>query len=306
MKLIHVLFFFCLTVCGEPDKEEAAQPITKSEKDLYHDASTRLVNEFLDHNRVVSRGKNGEPANAGDSLIWSGIALYGLSCEMGDAIERQLIDEIVSTNGTLMRHPTLAADDGNLDGAMGLYFGVADRIARCPGSRDAWKEAIRLNLKYVDEHDLHLNPKSDSKLEKFFDYVLQLLAHKLDLRTKPTDDVKLLLGLEIGEWSRATIVAKKSCFRIHLGFLALKTVESLGETWPNIVKNNFCDVTRETQMPTVDHYCGRGDINEWLQKFKFDEWEYRHQRCGLWETPDAGDFRTPGLDFLVGSRLGYQ
>lgn len=301
--MIKILcLFFIFISCGPPEEEDI-EPSTKSIQELYDDASKRLVTQFLEHRRVVSWGKDSKPENAGDSLIWSGIALYGLPCDLGSVIESQIVEEM--KDGFLMRHPTLEPNDASLDGALGLYFGIADRISRCTGSKELWSPVIKKHIEFVKSHGNKLNPNSGSKLEKYFDYVLFLLGSRLGVQTKPTQDVKLLLGLEIGEWARATIVAKKSCFRIHLGWLALKTVESLGENWQPIVKDNFCDVTRETQIPVVDHYCGRASLKKYIADFKYDQWEYRHQRCGLWETPDAGGFQTPAVDYLLALRLAY-
>ena len=298
-----ILASFTVISCSKEDEEEPTEPATDI-REIYDDTAKRAVSEFLDHSRIVSRDKNGQPSNVGDSLIFSGLALYGLPCDLGTPIEAQIISEIGSLKGGLMRHP-LEPNEASLDGALGLYFGIADRISRC-GSSAVWKPAIDLHMAFVDGNHQRLNPKSDSVLTKEFDYVLHLLGNKLGLRSKPTDDVKLLMGLESAEWARACMVAKKSCFRIHLGLLALKTVEMLGENIPKSVKWDFCDVTRESQMPTVDHWCERGDLKKWIDDFKFDVWEYRHQRCGYFETPDANGNRTPAIDYLVAVRTAYE
>lgn len=305
MKFIYVLLFSIFFVsCGNAEDEDLPEEPSTPIEEIYSQASQRLVDNFLENDRVVSRDKEKKPENIGDSLIFSGIALYALPCSLGDRIENQIISEIIAENGALMRHPILYRDDGNLDGALGLYFGISERIKRC-GSKDKWKEAIKKHLEFVSSHDLKLNPKSDSKLEKYFDYVLYLLGSKIGVKTKPTDDIKFLLGLEITLWAKACVVSKKSCFRVHLGLLAFKTIENLGENIQDPVKIEFCKITDGIGMPTVDHWCNRGDLKKWIDDFEYNEWEYRHQRCGLWEKPDANGFETPGLDFLVAIRTQF-
>lgn len=302
-KLILTL---ALVSCGHPLSEDAPQPSTKDIQKEYFDASNRAITQFLDHSRIVDRGQDGSAQGVGDSLIFSGLALFGLPCDLGSVIENQIISEIDSLQGGLMRHPVYEPNDASLDGALGLYFGIADRISRCSGSIEKWTPAIKKHMDFVDSNSQRLNPKSNSILTKEFDYVLHLMAYKMGVRNKPSNDTKLLLGLEIGEWARATMVAKKGCFRINLGLLALKTIEMLGESHANIVKNNFCDATKDSQLPTTDHYCGRTDMKQWIQDFKYNVWEYRHQRCGLFETPDAGGMKTPAIDYLVALRTVYQ
>ena len=305
MTKILFLFFLLNLSCGKAEDEELPEEPSTPIEQIYDEASERLVDKFLENDRVVSRGVDKKPENVGDSLVFSGLALYALPCSMGDRIERQLIHEILTEDGALMRHPTLSRDDASLDGALGLYFGIAERIKRCQGSKEAWKPAIKKHLEFVSSHDLKLNPRSDSKLEKYFDYVLYLLGSELGVKTKPTDDVKTLLSLEIGLWAKACVVSKKSCFRVHLGLLALKTIESLGENIPDPLKIEFCKVTNGIDMPTVDHYCKRGDLKAWIDEFDYNIWEYRHQRCGQWEKPDANGYETPALDYLVAMRTEY-
>ncbi len=305
MKKFGLIFLLFFVSCGNAEDEDSPEEPATPIEEIYSDASQRLMDNFLEMNRVVSRDKDKRPQNEGDSLLFSGISLYALPCSMSERIEKQLVSEILERDGALMRHPTLSRDDASLDSALGLYYGISERIKRCPGASDSWKEAIKKHIEFVTSHDLKLNPKSDSKLEKYFDYVLFLLGSKLGVKTKPTDDVKLLLGIEIGLWAKACVVSKKSCFRVHLGLLSLKTIENLGENIPDPIKIEFCKITEGIDMPTVDHYCKRGDLKAWIENFEYNQWEYRHQRCGQWEKPDANGFETPALDYLVAIRTEY-
>ncbi len=62
---------------------------------------------------------------------------------------------------------------------------------------------------------------------------------------------------------------------------------------------------RGVDIPLIDHKCGRGDLKGWIDAFKFNEWEYRHQRSGKWEQPDGDGDETPGLDLITAIRAAY-
>jgi len=63
---------------------------------------------------------------------------------------------------------------------------------------------------------------------------------------------------------------------------------------------SFCGAAKAADMPTVDHWCSHKDIGEYIDSFEYNQWEYRHQRSGAWETPDGKEgLETPGLDLLV-------
>ncbi len=301
----HTLWLALLACSRAPAKAPEVVSVPEEIRQRYEEATDRLVDEFLDYDRVVSRRDDGSAEHIGDSLIWSGIALYALPCEKGAAIERQLISEIESLNGGVMRHPA-QPDSASLDGALGLYYGVADRVYRCPGSRELWAPVIRKHLEFVNDNDRRLNPKSGGKLEPYFEYVLHLLAHRLGVRGKPVDGIRNVLALEVAEWARVVVMSKSACFRVHLGLLTLLTLDRLGEGAPGHIKKIYCRATAPADSPAVDQYCGRKDIKQWIEAYQPDQWEYRHQRCAAWESPDGRvGLRTPGLDYLVALRMGY-
>jgi hypothetical protein len=41
----------------------------------------------------------------------------------------------------------------------------------------------------------------------------------------------------------------------------------------------LCDVTRGMDIPTLDDWCGRGDLARWIAGYQYNHWEYRAQRC---------------------------
>ena len=302
MRALLCCLALCIFACASPDDEpKRLEPSAEVLAD-YIDTSERLVSSHVDGGRVVARYRDGTPADTGDGLIFGGIALAALPCEIGAELERTLASEIIARNGVLARHPSLA-DQVSLDGALGLWYGVADRIARCPGSRDLWRPAIGAHLAFVERNKGRLNPGSSAYVPAEFTYVLDLLAHRLDLRGMPHNDRLHILGAQVGIWARAVTSTRASCFRVHLGWLTLATVDKLGKEAP---RGSFCRGSSGGDQPIVDNYCGRASLVDWLAKYKQNEWGYRHQRCGAWETPDGNGREQPWLDKLIAMRIAYK
>ncbi len=92
---------------------------------------------------------------------------------------------------------------------------------------------------------------------------------------------------------------------MNLGFLTLETLEDLGDDISNSGRNDFCAATRGVQIATVDEWCGRGGLKDWISNFQFDRYEYAFQRSGSWESPDGNGDKTPALDLLVAMRQVY-
>lgn len=68
---------------------------------------------------------------------------------------------------------------------------------------------------------------------------------------------------------------------------------------------SFCDAAKGARIADLEHWCGREGLGEFIQAFKFDEWEYRFQRA-TWETPDGKhNLYTPGLDLIRAIKLKY-
>jgi hypothetical protein len=154
--------------------------------------------------------------------------------------------------------------------------------------------------------DGQLNPKSDAKLPKEFTYVRDLLASRLGAAGRPSDDRLRALEVQIAGWATAVKTSRSACFRINLGYQALKTIHELGGPISAPGKDAFCDATAGTDLPTVDHYCGRQDLGAYVNAFHWDEWEFRHQRCPGWESADGKPgLATPGLDLAEALKEKY-
>ena len=297
----------CLAACGgmeEPDRE----PLLFGVKKKYDEAVDRLETNHLENGWVVSRKLDGKtPEHQGEGLIWSGLWMAAAPCDKADHTSEMLRKTISGLEGALIRISPLGEYGGGsnrevtIDGALGLYRGIAERVERCHEG-EKWAPVIRDHFTFLASNNNKLHPNVKAKLIKEFTYVLDLLGYRLGLRGRPSKDRLRLLEAQVTSWAAAVMAAKAAAYRIHLGFLALETVERMGESvnWVS-----FCAASNGVDIPLIDHRCGRGDLKGWIDAYQYNEWEYRHQRSGKWEKPDGHGDYTPGLDLIVAIRNAY-
>lgn len=311
MKNGHAIIAFvlcaCLGGCGRADEPEKQQP-SGEVRELYQAVQDRLVG-MLDGGYVVSRWDDGRPEHLGDALIWSGIALHALDCAHGQPIEDSLVAMVGELEGGLWRHPMLP-DQVSMDGSTGFYRGVASRIDRCPGARERWAAAFAQHQAFSRPAD-RLNPDADVVLPKEFPYVRDLLAHRLGLAGQPSADRLRILEAEVIAWARAPKLAhdtgkgSDACFRINVGYQTLRTIQALGGPLSAPAKDLFCATAHYANFATVEHWCERADIGEWIAGFEYDRYEYAHQRCP-WESADGkAGLVTPALDLAEALKEKY-
>jgi hypothetical protein len=308
--LIIILLAACAPAPDKPDQADPVEPIPS----VFADAAARLTADFVEDGWVCSRSQ--DPADetcqhAGDSLLWSGLWLGAGSCSAAFPTELMLRDMIVRNSGALVRHEPLGEYAGgreiSIDGALGLYLGVAQRVKRCPETKGDWQYAVKFHQAFRGQNGGRLHPNVSDILPPGFDLLPTLLLARLSDASDPAD-----LGRRVGQlmaqstaWAFATSSTHAAAYRIHLAYVAIQTLEALDVSIPDGHRNAFCAAVRDADMPTVDDWCGRGDLKGWIAGFKHDEWEFRHQRSGNWEKPDGQGLRTPGLDLIVGIRQAY-
>lgn len=298
-----------LAACRKPDPKP--EPVDPPEylREHYAEAIDRLTSKHLEDGWVVSRLPDGSPEHVGDALIWTGLLLSALPCELGDPIESHLVDVINRHGGALVRYEPLGdyanGREASADGALGLYRGIAHRIEKC-GRAEVWRSALADHFNFVEANDGRLNPFSTATLE-VFQPVLALLAHSAGVSGASHPGVSCLRDLRsvVTAWAAAVNVKHAACFRVHLGWEMLRTFETLGEDTPDEARSQFCMATTGMDIPLIDNWCGRGDLKAWIDGFEYDQWEFRHQRCGSWESPDGDGDSTPGLDLLMAMTEAY-
>lgn len=281
---ILTILVFC--GCAKAPPELPPQNPPQEVIDEWKTASDRLA-AFAPDGFVISL-KEGVPQHQGDSLIFTGIALASVPCASGDAMEHALVDMLKTKNGALYRHPTIP-NDVSLDGALGFYLGVAHRLTHC-GALASWKDALRLHSQLAG-----LSPAVS--LDEPWRVVKDEVLHAAGIGGEPSQaQVDALTDL-VGDWAEVVKLSRAACYRVHIGFLAMQTLEVLGRQVP---RDKFCAASAGTDLPVVDHYCGRDGLKAWLDGFKPNLWEYRHQRCPAWESADGNDMDHPEVDYLKG------
>jgi len=294
----HLLLIIALTGCGQlPGHDKKSE--SHGEPLSYEFLSTRLLSRFVENGYVVSRHPSGEPDHQGEGLLWSGIALDALRCEDGNAIEDSLIAGIVKRNGALVRTEPLLGYEGKneitLDGALGLYRGIASRAKRCK-TGPKWAEALSLHAAMVDRLGGAMNPNAPAKLGVFA-YVLDSLVKSQSINAEGFGVEKTALEVSVISWAFGVIVTKNACYRLNLTLLAVQTLDDVGDSISSTAKKRYCNATRGGGIATIERYCGRPE--NFVAEFKLNEWEYAHQRCKAWETPDGAGLETPALDLLT-------
>ena len=276
--------------CGKPEDEK--EPVTPPDDVpvTFEKASDRLLSMTSPPGWVVSRWSDGRIEHTGDSLLWTGMALGVLDCERGNVVEGALLTMLRETGGKAYRHPSEAARAPSLDGHLGLYWGISQRVSRCPDSMPVWASAVA-------SHEPTSVPKP-------FDKVLGALRYQLGLAAAPTDAAALTDAVSV--WAYGVVLTQAAGYRIHLGLLSLETLESTGVGLPAAARSKFCAASEAAQMPTVDWFCGRGDLVQWITAYEPNRYEMAHQRA-TWESPDGKEgLETPGLDLLVALRKVYE
>lgn len=296
-----------LALCVACAKAKPAQPPIDPPLEIvqqYHDASVRLTSKFLDGPWVVSRGTDGSSQHQGEALLWSGVAMAALSCEDAAPIALGLADMIKRNGGYLVRYEPLGDYAGGreitLDGAVGLYRGVAAQITRCPMSVPLWRDVLEVHLAAIQGGTL--NPNAPARLGAW-KYVASLLGSVLSVCSRPSSTDLGVLKFEIEGWVYGVVQEKAAAYRVNLALLTIQTLEELGQPFSH---DGFCVASNGVDIPTVDAFCGRFDIRDYVLHYNYNQWEYRHQRSGNWEPiPDGQGLETPGLDLIVGLKQGY-
>jgi len=300
MAVLLVLFLVLHCVgCTNAKRDE---PLDLSAK--YTEVADRLP-EFTENGWIVSRNLEDGTEHEGDSLLWTALAMAALDCERAKPYAAHLADMITRNDGALVRYEPLGeyanGREISFDGATGLYYGILDNIVRC-NAHDFWGHPWSKHVEAVDRNKGRLHPNVEAFVGPEFTVLPHYIGFLLGRRSEPHGDRIRILEAQVSAWAVGVISTKAACFRLHLGWLyldSLQTMDALGGAG----KASYCGGTTDAQIPLLDHWCGRRDMSDWFEDFKYDEWEMRWQRCGGWETPDGNGYRTPAIDWLMGYKV---
>ncbi len=268
-------FIACLLACGHAEKRDETQPASVS---IYDAAADRLVT-MLDDGWVVSRHPDGAIADQGDSLLFTGLAMGTLDCARGAVPEAALSTMLRENHGVPYRHPTIKGEY-SLDGLLGLWWGIDQRIKRC-GARDVWASLLT-------EH------KTAVSIEPFFGIVLDQVMGGV-----PSLNDRGRLGAEVTAWAIGTVSARAAAYRLHLGYLTLSIVDAPKG------QGTYCEAVKDAKILLIEHFCGRPGLAQWIDGFAYNRYVYAFQRAE-WEGPDGRPgLATPAIDLLMAIRSLY-
>lgn len=309
---LFIFFYvvFSIAACAKAKDPIELVPPTPDDRVSYHAASEHLLNGHVYGGfGVVSLKPDGSPEHLGEALIWGGTALWVLGCDEGAALSAALARMVLDHEGAMIRVDPLGEyDDGRqvtLDGVLGAFLGIARRVMDC-GEKELWRAPLSAMTAFQQANDDRLHPDTPAKgMFAEFKYLRDLARWKAGGGGEPADNRQGDLEKMVGGWAFAVQVARKACYPVNLGLTSLLTIETLGESVSGAGRDQFCANTTGMDIPSVDHYCGRKPISDYLDDYQVDEYEYRFQRCGTWESPDGDGNTSPQLDRLVGLVLKH-
>lgn len=309
--IIPLLPILLLTACAtdsgsrKNEKQDASEFVRTS----YHQAVDRFTQNYFEDGWVVSRKQDGSTEHEGDSLIWTGLAMASLSCDSGRFISKRMAKMVADNSGALVRYEPLGEYAGgreiSFDGATGLYYGLFNRLRRCPEDTDIWRDVWAEHLAFLVENNYRLHPNVDATVMPQFNSIRDYISFQLGiLEDEPASwRYRTLEGMAM-TWASAVTESKQPCFRVHLAWLYMSFLDDAGVLLDSAY-TGFCYATEPAKLPIVDHWCNRISIEKWAKGFEFNKWEYENQRCPDWETPDAGSLKTPALDLIFNLAFAY-
>lgn len=309
MRNLLLMVTLLVVACNPVKKKLEASEPSAADIAAYQDASAAVADRFIYGGfGVVSLDPSGAPEHLGEALIWGGTYLWGVSCDLGKPVADALAAMINRLGGQMIRVDPLGEYEGDRaitwDGMVGALMGISRRVTAC-GETDLWRQPILAMIAYQDSRGHRLNDSSSAVAPVGFLYVRDLIAARLGLRDEPDESRKIDFEKNAAGWpaivalSHQTGIGSDACFRVNLAFSSIVTVETLGKEMSDAARGEFCLGSDGMQIPTIDHLCGRERISNYIAQFEPNQWEYRHQRCGSWESPDGGGNQSPGLDRLT-------
>lgn len=302
----HILVF-CASLalmlgCGKSkpvDKEEPDDPA----KARFVTLQNRLLSDYLLDGFVIAKESNGSITDQGDSLLFTGLTLGVLDCNVLESKFLLAPFDRMQDNfgGYLVRIDPLPADyrQGNnfisRDGATGALYGLQLAKRRCPALGPKidhilarWKDAVG--------DSFFLYPKSLAGIITPSFKTFWKVGHGIGISDVEYEEYIVSSLVTIG-----LIKANKSaCYPIHLQTVQHLTFEIMNHPILKRNKDEFCALTKGLGLMLTDWYCDRNgdDLKLWLDNPENSNHVYVSQRCN-WESGDADNKLSPRVDFLV-------
>lgn len=315
--LRHLLVLFCATSfgCTAVESVLSVAPETNLPQPMDVSAFTnqaifmenRLLSEFLLREYVISK-ENDQPTHLGDSLLWTMLAASSLPCGKSKDLLQAISDSVFRNNGLVLRIDPLPSHLGNdptsRDMEIGFAFGMVLLFRNCPEHRTLIKRTWSLHITYVLalSHSLAKDGiRSKTDITPTLRYLLAEVSHYiLGEWDRPSvfDQFLLDTSTNLAALGRA-VSHRESCYPVHLTTLTFLVLDIIGSSLGETNKILFCRSTSGLGLALTDWYCRRPDAFRFLENFKLNEYEYKHQRCD-YEGPDSDPgLESPGVDFLL-------
>lgn len=271
--------------------------------------------EFLEQGQVVSRTQDSifsYPDNFGDSKLFSGIALASLPCDVGRPVLKAILDSINARQGAIVRYEILDGYQDNqtsLDQVTGVMLGLTERARKCPDDKPAIQAAWQLHRNFVAANDGRMAPvvKDYGTINSpGFKYGWELAGYILGVNDKPSDGDAAATELEMMGMIEGIKEKKAGCYNVHVALLTIIMAAKNGYPIARATRYAICEEMKSMDIPLADWYCDRQSASVYLQGFHLNEWHYRHQRCGAWDSADGNNEFHPGVDAMLEYEMARQ
>jgi hypothetical protein len=244
------------------------------------------------------------PYGEGDSLLFTGIAMATLGCDYSNSLFPAW-EKMISQYGTFVRYLPLGNyekdNPASLDGWLGVAYGFVVSSKECPGLKNKLSSVWSRAVSKLSKTRPYLYKKTDRWTMDPVIFGLMVLVDDYLKGKKQSSWRAPALVAYANSWTKATVLAKHHCFRIHLATLIFLTLEEMGYKTSKIL---YCKASKSADIPLSDFICKNPRYLDFLKNYKPNEWEYRHQRCGSWEKPDGKwDIHYADLDYLLLEKL---
>jgi len=305
---------FLLSSCnverGNNRKHEEIYTPIESQSDRYERINTRLGTH--QYNGYIV-GYNGDSIHSpGEAILWTFTYIGAAECEDAYRQYSNYRENIENQDGQPHRILPIVRKDlwdytdrgFNFDGWAGFIYGYSSLWNKCP----EYREELKANWNQFHDRFIRQGKKlwpngSHADIPPGFDIARRSFDRLVNNRSLPSQAyIRSLEGI-IMVWMQGIQEKREACYRANLAFLHMLSLENIGYEFSSYFNSKYCSIMKPFDIPTIDYWCGHNDLNEWLDNYKLNEWDYRHQRCGSWEQPD-GNIR-PGRELLESSAIDY-
>lgn len=305
-----IILSILLTACATPKKpldlpsrlpeKEDLSVVTPMARELL----ARLKSYNVDSGYVITRTESGEIEHKGDAVLWTGLAMAAVPCEDAEPLFTQVSLDTLRRGGMIGRWAASPNNErpSSRDQVRGVMIGFTDLAKRC-GKEDIAKETWRLHAQYVADNAGGLFPGANPgyQVTEFFLWPWSMVGEFFEIQ--PHQGSKTVFEAGLATTAQVIVLQKSAAYPIHLATLDIILADRLGSPISELGFKAFCAASVGSDLGLTEWLCKRKTAKEILLAWAPNTYEYKWQRAP-WEGPDAGDHKTPGVDFLLLFHLG--